>query len=139
MSVYFAILRREPGSCWGVEFPDVPGCFSAGDSPDEAIASAREALQGHLDALADHGMEIPSPAPAEDHYVRAGPDEQIMGALVEVEPPSRAVRVNVSLQERLLARIDRIAGRGGRSAFLARAAERLLAEEQRGERELERG
>ena len=46
---YPAILRKTPDSDWGVEFPDVPGCISAGKTREEALVAAQEALQGHLE------------------------------------------------------------------------------------------
>ena len=44
---------------WGVEVPDIPGCFSAGENLDDAIAMAREAIEGHLEILAENGWSIP--------------------------------------------------------------------------------
>ena len=44
---------------WGVEVPDIPGCFSAGDDLDDALAMAREAIEGHLEILAEDGAAIP--------------------------------------------------------------------------------
>jgi predicted RNase H-like HicB family nuclease len=44
-----------------VSFPDVPGCISAGDTLDEALASAAEALVGHLALLRADGDAIPAP------------------------------------------------------------------------------
>ena len=45
-----------------VEFPDLPGCFSYGDSDIEAVANAKEALELHLFGLEDDGEPIPSPS-----------------------------------------------------------------------------
>ena len=44
MTHYIALIHKDPGSCYGVSFPDVPGAFSAGDTLDEAIAQATELL-----------------------------------------------------------------------------------------------
>ena len=49
-------IAIEPGTdttAWGVVVPDLPGCFSAGDTLDEAIEEAREAIILHLDGLLD--------------------------------------------------------------------------------------
>ncbi len=42
----------------GVEVPDIPGCFSAGDDLDDAVATAREAIEGHFEILAEDGASI---------------------------------------------------------------------------------
>jgi len=44
MITYFAIIHKDTGSAYGVHFPDLPGCFSAGDTLVEAVANARQAL-----------------------------------------------------------------------------------------------
>ena len=43
-----------------VEFPDLPGCFSYGDSDIEAVTNAKEALELHLFGLEDDGETIPA-------------------------------------------------------------------------------
>lgn len=54
-----AIEVGNEDTAYGVVVPDLPGCFSAGDTFDEAGASAREAIEGHLESLAEHGDPIP--------------------------------------------------------------------------------
>ncbi len=127
---YPAVVERAEDG-FGVVFPDVPGCVSAGDTVAEALANAAEALESHLELLVGAGEPLPEPGPPEAPL----PDwlagiEPVMRALVPVELPGRAVRVNVTLDEGLLRRIDRAARRLGtsRSGFLAEAARRLLRE-----------
>src|SRR5271163_1496070 len=50
---------------YGVVVPDLPGCFSAGDTLDEAIANAEEAVAGWIDAALDEGDPIPAPSSLE--------------------------------------------------------------------------
>ncbi len=57
---YFAIIRRDDGSDFGVEFPDLPGCVSAGRSLYEALLMGSEALALHLHGLAEDGEAIPA-------------------------------------------------------------------------------
>lgn len=48
------IIAIEPGSdstAWGVVVPDLPGCFSAGDTLDEALDNARQAIDQHVEVL----------------------------------------------------------------------------------------
>jgi predicted RNase H-like HicB family nuclease len=62
MNAYLAFIHPpEQGSSWGVTFPDLPGCTSAGDSFEDAVAQAHEALSGHLLALGAAGDPIPQP------------------------------------------------------------------------------
>lgn len=45
MPSYIAIVHKDPDSCYGVQFPDVPGVFFAGDTVEELVANAAEALE----------------------------------------------------------------------------------------------
>jgi predicted RNase H-like HicB family nuclease len=69
---YPVVLHSDDGRRYGVTVPDLPGCFSAGDTFDEALDSAAEAIALHLEGLAKDGSEIPSPRPMAEH--RANPD-----------------------------------------------------------------
>jgi predicted RNase H-like HicB family nuclease len=62
-------IAIEPGdekTAFGVVVPDLPGCFSAGDTLDEALAGAEEAAAAWLDATLDAGGVIPEPSELED-------------------------------------------------------------------------
>jgi predicted RNase H-like HicB family nuclease len=54
-----AIYPGDDQHAWGIEVPDIPGCFSAGDDLDDALAMAREAIEGHMELLAEDGVTIP--------------------------------------------------------------------------------
>ena len=58
---YIGFIHKEPDSAHGVSFPDVPGCISAGDTIDEAVRNAVEALSGHIRVLEADGDPIPEP------------------------------------------------------------------------------
>lgn len=58
---YVAIVEEEEGRAVGVWFPDLPGCISAGDTLDEAMLNAAEALELWAEAMIDSGQDIPSP------------------------------------------------------------------------------
>ena len=63
-------IAIEPGDnqhAFGVVIPDLPGCFSAGDSLDEAMAQAREAILLHLEGLLVEGKAPPQPSPVDMH------------------------------------------------------------------------
>jgi predicted RNase H-like HicB family nuclease len=57
---YIALVHKDRGTSYGVSFPDVPGCISAGDTFEEAIANASEALAGHLAIMESDGDAIPN-------------------------------------------------------------------------------
>ena len=122
MATYLAVVERgEHG--FGVFFPDVPGCVSAGDNLFEAMENGEQALAAHIELLAQEGEEIPEASS------EVAVDEDIEVAsyfLAHVELPGRAVRLNITMDEGLVARIDRVAR--NRSAFLAEAARERLRE-----------
>jgi len=121
---YPAIVEAGEGT-FGVYFPDLPGCVSAGRTIQEAALGAEEALQGHLQVMAEHGDTIPEPSDIDAIHPEEGSVE-VARMLVRGERPGRAVRVQISLEEGLLRRIDRVAR--NRSRFLADAAREKLAE-----------
>lgn len=128
MSLYIALIHKEPGSDFGVMFPDFPGCVSAGSTMDEALRMGAEALAGHVEMMRRDGDDIPRPR-ALDQIKAAGEDwiewEGAIAVGIPLLPAAgRAVRINVTMDERLLAQIDAISS--NRSAFLADAARRIL-------------
>jgi predicted RNase H-like HicB family nuclease len=59
---FIALIEKESESCFGVSFPDWPGCFSAGDTLDEAIENAAEALTLMAEDWTEFtGTRIPTP------------------------------------------------------------------------------
>ena len=120
------VLHKDGGTGYGVTVPDLPGCFSAGDTPKEAIASAHEAIACHIEGLLMDGESIPERASLEAHQANADYAGGIW-ALVDVDISklsSKAVRVNITMPARVLSIIDEVATREGesRSGLLTRAA-----------------
>ncbi|HON14777.1 MAG TPA: type II toxin-antitoxin system HicB family antitoxin [Treponema sp.] len=58
--LYPAYFRRVDSGGYSVDFPDLPGCISAGDNLEEALTMAREALSLHLYGLLEEGVSIPT-------------------------------------------------------------------------------
>jgi len=52
------IHKAEEGGYWA-EVPALPGCFSQGETVEEAVKNVREAIEAHLQALREEGQEIP--------------------------------------------------------------------------------
>jgi predicted RNase H-like HicB family nuclease len=61
MAGYIALVHKDEGTSYGVSFPDLPGCISAGDTFEEAVANAAEALAAHLALMRADGDAIPAP------------------------------------------------------------------------------
>lgn len=120
------VLHTDDGVRFGVTVPDLPGCFSAGDSLDAALDSVREAIDLHLEGLTEDGGDVPAPKSIAEH--QANPDfANGVWAAVDVDVSrfdGRAEKINITLPARLLAQIDRYAKAHGasRSGFLADAA-----------------
>ena len=122
-----AIEAGTESTAWGVVVPDLPGCFSAGDSMEEAMVQAEDAVTAWLEAALDAGQDVPMPSSID--AMRAAHPE--LGgwswALVKVDPAmldDTLERVNISLPRRVLRRLDALARNAGetRSGFIARMA-----------------
>ena len=120
----------EPGTdteAFGVVVPDLPGCFSAGDTLEEAMAMAEEAIVAWIETAIDAGQDIP-PASSIEALRKAHKEWKGWAwALVKVDPAAlddTLERVNISLPRRVLRRLDALAGAQGetRSGFIARMA-----------------
>ena len=91
MTGYVALVHKDPGTSYGVSFPDVPGCISAGDTLDEALANAAEALAGHLALMRADGDPIPRPRGPSAIEADAALADDLEGAMVRVVEPAEAV------------------------------------------------
>ena len=130
MADYIALIHKEPTSDYGVSFPDFPGCVTAGTTLDEARREAAEALAMHIDGMIEDGEAIPEPSLLEDVMAERENREAVAFLVPAPVRQARAVRVNITLPEDVLADVDRVAGRQGlsRSSFLARAARRAMSD-----------
>ena len=133
-SHYVAVIEKDPDSAFGVWFPDVDGCFSAGDTLQEAVANAGTALRQHTEALESAGWRLPAARSADEvlrdtdvkKSIRAG---AVLFAVTLLADAGRTVRINISLDKGLVDQIDSAAEKRGvtRSAFLAQAAREKIA------------
>lgn len=116
----------EPGTestAFGVVVPDLPGCFSAGDTLDEAMADAEEVIAAWIDAALDAGEAIPPPSSL-DAIRTTEDDAGWTFAVVTVDPgllDDTIERVNITLPRRVLKRLDALARAAGesRSGYIA--------------------
>jgi predicted RNase H-like HicB family nuclease len=131
---YVALIHKDKDSSYGVSFPDFPGCVSAGNSADEAISNAVEALAFHVEGLIADGDPVPPPRSIEtirkDKSLSDVLPDATFAYVPLIQDRGSARRINVSLDPGLIEAIDEAAKDRGmtRSAFLSTAARRELAE-----------
>ncbi len=129
MRSYIGLIHKAADDDFGVSFPDFPGVMTAGATLDDARRVAEETLALHITGLTEHGEAVPQPSTLDD--VMSDPDSRDRVAIlvsVRTEQP-RAIRVNVTMPEDVLAQFDRFAEAHGftRSGLLTQAAKKLLA------------
>jgi predicted RNase H-like HicB family nuclease len=110
-------------TAFGVVVPDLAGCFSAGDTLDEALAGAEEAAAAWVDAALDAGDAIPGPSSLEALRMRPEYAGWTFGIItLDAALFDDAVeRVNITLPRRVLRRLDAQARAAGesRSSYIA--------------------
>ena len=121
---YPIVVHKDESSSYGVTVPDLPGCFSGGDTLDDAFDMAREAIAGHMETLLMDGQSVPEQRPLQVHQANPDLAGGIWG-LVDVDMSklsSKTVRVNITMPARVLAIVDAAATREGesRSGLLTR-------------------
>ena len=119
-----AIETGTDSQAYGVVVPDLPGCFSAGDTLDEAMLNAKEAIELWLEVAIDDGQAVPEPQSLAVHQSKRTFKGWTWG-LVTVDIASlsdKAERINITLPSRVLRRIDQAAKNAGesRSGYIAR-------------------
>ncbi len=128
---YPVVIHKDPDSDYGVIVPDLPGCFSAGETFDEALTEVVEAIECHVEGMLMDGEPIPPPQPIENH--RNNPDyADGMWAVVTVDLSKlsgKTKRVNITLPERVLNLMDNYAAENGesRSGLIAQATMEYIA------------
>ncbi len=105
---YPIFIHKDESSDYGVIVPDLPGCFSAGSTIEEAIHNAREAIECHLEELLMDNESIPLKNSIEQYLDDPDLKDGVL-ALVEIDISrisDKTTRINVSLPERFLKQID---------------------------------
>ena len=126
MKYPIALEQGDANHAYGVVVPNLPGCFSGGDTLDEAVDNAKEAIELWLETVIDDGCQIPEPRSIAEH--QANPEFlNWIWAVVNIdlaELSDKSERINITLPARVLRRIDAAALRAGesRSGFIAHLA-----------------
>lgn len=127
--VYPAFVTGDKERGYTARFPDLPEATTAADTQTALLSTARDVLRRQLEKLTAEDVDWPEPS--ELSTLSSHPDA--VGAtavLVDVEVEDAPVRVNISIGERLLKRIDSAAEARGmtRSGFIASAARQSLGD-----------
>lgn len=125
--LFHLVVHKDQDSTYGVTVPALEGCFSAGDTLEEAVANSKEAILFHLEGVLDDGIEPAIHNPTLDD-LKANPDYQD-GLLVSVDIDIsqytlKPERFNVSWSKNILRQVDEYVTKthDNRSNFLAKAA-----------------
>lgn len=133
MNTIVAVIHGKAGA-YGVSFPDFPGLASGGETIEEALRKSKDGLDLHIEAMQEDGEDMPrlrsveeiTADPAEAEYLA----DMVAFALVDYDLPGKPTRLSVSMDERLVEKVDRAAKQRGltRSGFLSQAARNALRE-----------
>ena len=136
MEKYVAVVHKDDDSAYGAYFPDLVGCFAAGDTEDEALENLRISLRIYAEDFAEEGKKLPRARSLheilKDNEVRSdlATDGSVL-VLVPLLVANKKRRVNVTLEPSLIAAVDEAAKIAGtnRSDYLAIAAWRRVKHE----------
>lgn len=122
---YAIMIQKDENSDFGVIVLDLPGCFSAGNTIEEAVENSKEAILCHLEGMLDDNEDIPTPMAVEQHYLQA--QHQGILAFVDIdlsEIAGKTKRIDITLPQKLIKKIDKSANELGlsRSAYIAEMA-----------------
>src|ERR1700730_5993805 len=125
-------LIHQTNEAYSASFPDFPGCTATAIDPDDIMAKATDVLAQHIRFMIDNGCEWPQPRSLSrlaDDPVFLTASAGAMIALIPYTPGTRGVRLTITIDEALLASIDRAAEavRETRSDYLGEAVRRRLA------------
>lgn len=132
MARYIAIIDHNEDGVLFASFPDAPGCNAAGDTEEEVVSAATDALAEWASDVVANALELPKPR----SYTQLLKSEEFpqlgKGGMIATIPllklSGKLAKANISLDAGLLENIDEEATRRGmtRSAFLASAATEML-------------
>lgn len=124
---YPVVIHKDEHSDFGVTVPDIPGCYSAGSTYDEALSNVIEAIECHLEGLLIDNESIPVGSTI-DEWINHEEFQGGIWALIDIDLSQisgKAKRINITMPERVLNLIDLYAKHHAiknRSSFLADAA-----------------
>jgi len=129
---YPVYCHQAESGTWSGFVPDLAGCYFAGDTLDDAIADAYGAIGTYLEYRSEQGQEVPAAGTINDRKDDADCQGGVWG-FVDIDTSrfeGKAIKLNITLPQNLLVRIDRYVSSHGdfasRSGFFAELARREL-------------
>ena len=113
----FPVVIHEENNSFGATVPDLPGCFSAGETIKETLENVQEAVLCHIEGLFLDHQNIPLGLPVEQHQKNKDFQDGIW-AVVNIDLSqlsNKAKRVNITIPERILVQVDQFANKKGES------------------------
>jgi len=133
------IIHKDKESVYGVTVPDIAGCFSHGDTIDQAIQNTKEAIYSHVELLFELNEPVDITVSTIEELTKNPEYQGGIWTLVDIDMDkldSKPARINVSVPRFVLSKIDSYlehehhgTGHETRSGFLARAALKTIEEE----------
>ena len=120
---YIAVINKENGKQYGVIFPDFLGCVTVGKNLEEAKEMAQEALQFHVDGMLKDGQDLPKTKTLDEIKKKYKKAEIFLVVAVKIK--TKATRINISIDEKLLRKLDKflLNSNETRSSFFAKSIE----------------
>src|SRR6266478_1089825 len=98
MAQFVGIIHKDRRSAYGVSFPDLPGCVTAGKTMQKAYDMAREALRGHIETMAEYGDALPArPMTLDEARNHVFAKDALTFFMVDAFLPSHAKRINITM------------------------------------------
>jgi predicted RNase H-like HicB family nuclease len=118
---YIAVINKENGKQYGVIFPDFLGCVTVGKNLEEAKEMAQEALQFHVDGMLQDGEDLPKTKTLDEIKKKYKKAEIFLVVAVKIK--TKATRINISIDEKLLRKLDKflLNSNETRSSFFAKS------------------
>lgn len=121
------VIFKDPDSSYGVVAPDIPGCFSAGDTVEEALANTQDAIESVVGDAAGIPQQVSTIEELQQNEAYRDAAFMLYDADFSFVQ-GKLMRVNISAPEHTLKKIDAYAKAHGmtRSGFLLRAARKEM-------------
>ena len=133
------VIHKDEGSVYGVTVPDIPGCFSCGETIEQAIQNTKDAIYSHVELLYETGVLVDINVSQIDTLINNSDYQEGIWFFVDVDMEkldTKPARINVSVPRFILSKIDSYLEHDHhgkqhetRSGFLARAALKVIDEE----------
>lgn len=120
------VVHKDKDSSFGVTIPDIPGCFTTGDTLNDALKNIQEAVECHLSGV----TKTPMPSSIEK-YIKHRDYKGGTWVMVDIDlsfMSGKTMRINITVPENVLHKIDQAAKKRGlsRSNFLVNAASKSM-------------